>query len=305
MRTFVSVLVAVSLAFPYFEAAHVFADANSRPQSAFLGVNPVVINEIDYDQVGADVAEFVELKNVGAGPINLDNFAVELVNGNAGGAAVYDTIDLPNVNLAAGDYYVICANTATVINCDLDDGPDTDFMQNGAPDAVGLRNSGVLVDAVSYEGNTGAPYTENTGVPVAAADSNTVAFIGLSRSPDGTDTNNNSVDLSIRCISPGGANFTTTTGCGAPTAANVSISGRVLSANGLGIFKTRVFLSGGNLSEPLIALTNPFGYYRFEGLDAGRTYVLTVQSKRHHFAQPSLTVTPGDDAIGLDFVAEP
>ena len=114
----------------------------------------LVINEIDYDQVGTDSAEFVELKNVSGGIVNLDTYTVELVNGNAGGAAVYDTIDLPNVNLAAGDYYVISANAATVPNCDLDDGPDTDFIQNGSPDAVGLRNSGVLFDAVSYEGNT-------------------------------------------------------------------------------------------------------------------------------------------------------
>ena len=110
-----------------------------------------------------------------AAPINLDNYTLQLVNGNAGGAAVYDTIDLPNVNLAAGDYYVICANPTTAVNCDLDDGPDTDFIQNGSPDAVGLRESGVLIDAVSYEGNTGAPYTENTGTPVATgSDSNTI-----------------------------------------------------------------------------------------------------------------------------------
>ena len=117
----------------------------------------IVINEIDYDMVGAgDSAEFVELKNVSAGTVNLSGYTLELVNGNGGGAAIYDTIVLPNVNLTAGDYYVICANAATVVNCDLDDGPDTDFIQNGSPDAVGLRLSGTLVDAVSYEGNTGA-----------------------------------------------------------------------------------------------------------------------------------------------------
>ena len=36
-------------------------------------------------------------------------------------------------------------------------------MQNGAPDAVGLLLYGALVDAVSYEGDTGAPYTEGSG----------------------------------------------------------------------------------------------------------------------------------------------
>ena len=94
----------------------------------------IVINEVDYDQSGTDAAEFLELKNTGAVPENLDLYTVELVNGTGGGASVYNTIDLPNVNLGPGDYYVICANAATVANCDLDDSPNTNFIQNGAPD---------------------------------------------------------------------------------------------------------------------------------------------------------------------------
>ena len=43
---------------------------------------------------------------------------MELVNGNGG--TVYQTITLPDVDLAAGDYFVVCANAATVENCDLD-----------------------------------------------------------------------------------------------------------------------------------------------------------------------------------------
>ena len=115
------------------------------------GSATLVINEIDYDQPGTDTAEFLELKNVSGGAIGLDDYSVELVNGTGGGASVYATIDLPDVSLAAGDYYVICANAATVANCDLDSSPDTNFIQNGAPDAIGLRSNGALVDAVSYE----------------------------------------------------------------------------------------------------------------------------------------------------------
>lgn len=89
------------------------------------------------------------------------------------------------------------------------------------------------------------------------------------------------------------------------TAGEVSIAGRVTTATGRGIGKTRVILVGGDLTEPLVALTNPFGYYSFNGLDAGQTYVVSVQSKRHSFGQSSMTVTPGDDAAGVDFTAEP
>ena len=174
----------------------------------------VVINEIDYDQVGPDNAEFIELKNVSAAAVSLNGYSVELVNGSGGGAVIYTTVSLPNVSLAAGDYFVICGGTTP--NCDLDHPTNTDFVQNGAPDAIGLRNGIALVDAVSYEGNTGAPYTEGTGAPVAAADSNTLAFLSLSRFSDGVDTNNNANDLSLRCASPGTANPVAATLCTDP-----------------------------------------------------------------------------------------
>ncbi len=171
----------------------------------------LVINEIDYDQPGTDAAEFLELKNVSAGSINLVSFTVELVNGSGGGAAIYQTIALPNVNLAVGDYFVICANAATVPNCDLDVTPDTNLIQNGAPDAVGLRQSGTLVDAVSYEGTSGAPYTEASGVGLV--DDGSGVNVGISRFPDGADTDVNNMDLSVRCITPGLTNTPASGNC--------------------------------------------------------------------------------------------
>ena len=177
--------------------------------------NPVIINEIDYDQPGSDTAEFIELKNVSGSPVDLDPYDVQLVNGNGGGAVVYKTIDLPAVTLAAGDYYVICGNAATVANCDLDVSPDTDLVQNGAPDAVGLLLSGALVDAVSYEGDTGAPYTEGSGTGLEDPGTTGSDFLGISRFPDGADTDVNNVDFSPRCITPGGPNTVFATNCSA------------------------------------------------------------------------------------------
>ena len=98
----------------------------------------IVINEVDYDMnINPDGAEFIELKNVSANAINLNGWTVELANGNGGGAVTYQTITLPNVMLAAGDYFVICANGANTPNCDLDVTPNTDLVQNGAPDGIG------------------------------------------------------------------------------------------------------------------------------------------------------------------------
>jgi predicted extracellular nuclease len=176
----------------------------SVPGSVRAVSTTLVINEIDYDQPSTDTAEFLELKNVSSSPVNLDNYSVQLVNGNAGGAVLYGTIDLPNVDLAAGDYFVICANAANTPNCDLDVTPNTDLIQNGAPDAVGLLLGGVLVDAVSYEGNSGAPYTEGSGVGLV--DNAAEALESISRCPDGTDSDQNNVDLILRPSTPGSQN---------------------------------------------------------------------------------------------------
>jgi hypothetical protein len=168
-----------------------------------------IINEVDYDMPGSpDGAEFIEIYNPCTTAINLDDYSVELVNGN--GNTVYQTIDLPNILLAAGDYFVICGNAANTDNCDLDVSPNTDLIQNGAPDAVGLRYLAVLVDAVSYEGDV-VGYTEGTGVGLV--DNSATAGAGISRFPNGTDTDNNDQDFSPRCISPGAENLASTSGC--------------------------------------------------------------------------------------------
>jgi uncharacterized protein len=164
----------------------------------------LLVNEIDYDQPGTDAAEFLELKNVNSQPVGLGTYSVELVNGNAGGAVVYQTINLPAISLAAGDYFVVCANTTTTANCDLDVSPDSNLIQNGSPDAVAVRKSGVLLDTVSYAGNTAAPYTEGSGDGLT--DSGTTADVGLSRCADGVDTNVNNVDLGLQAITPGATN---------------------------------------------------------------------------------------------------
>ncbi len=179
----------------------------------------LVINEVDYDQPGADDAEFIELYNAGPGSVNLNGYRVELINGTGGGAISYNFFTLPGVILAADDYYVICANAATVANCDLDETPDTNLIQNGAPDAIGLRDPGnVLIDALSYEGDTGAPYTEGSGVgleDIGVAGGN--EDMGLSRLPNGVDTDMNNVDFTYLAITPGTANM-------APPSSNLVIN---------------------------------------------------------------------------------
>jgi len=170
----------------------------------------LVINEVDYDQPGTDTAEFIEIRNNSDASVNLSAFTVELINGN--NDSVYRTISLPNEELTAGDYYVICSRN-NVINCDMNLDVDN-LIQNGAPDAVALLQNEEVVDAVSYEGDVAAPYVEDSGAGLA--DNVGVDFAGISRFPDGADTNQNNIDFSLRCITPGKANSSDAGGCEPP-----------------------------------------------------------------------------------------
>jgi hypothetical protein len=59
---------------------------------------------------------------------------------------------------------------------------------------------------------------------------------------------------------------------------------------------------GGSTSERKTAITNAFGYYSFESVQAGQTYVFSVISKRYSF-QPR-TVEVSEELTELNFTAE-
>jgi len=90
----------------------------------------------------------------------------------------------------------------------------------------------------------------------------------------------------------------------APTAANASISGRVLTAEGSGVRNAIVQLTDqqGNVRS---VRTSSFGYYRFDDVPSGETYLLSVVSKRFQFANPTRLISVVDDLTGEDFVALP
>jgi hypothetical protein len=88
----------------------------------------------------------------------------------------------------------------------------------------------------------------------------------------------------------------------APTVAQVSIGGRVALSNGQGIRSALVMLTAPS-GETRFATTSSFGYYRFETVAVGETYLLTVFSKRFVFSNPTLVVAVNDELDNLDFTA--
>ena len=87
------------------------------------------------------------------------------------------------------------------------------------------------------------------------------------------------------------------------TAAQVSVSGRVTTAEGAGIRNARITVTGNSLPEPVTVTTGSFGYFSVEGLTSGQTYVVTVNSQRYTFTMPSRVITLIDNIVDADFVA--
>jgi hypothetical protein len=154
----------------------------------------LAINEVDYDQVGADTSGFVEIKNTGEAAADLGGTALVFVDG--GTSTEYRREELTGT-LAPGAYLVVASDA-----------------QNGAPDGLALVDTvaGTLVDALSYEGEvtsaviggTTFSLVEGTALAASVADSNAVDG-SLIRAPDGRDTGDAAADWA----------FTTTTTRGA------------------------------------------------------------------------------------------
>lgn len=183
----------------------------------------LVINEVDYDQPSTDTAEFIELKNIDTAKIDLNGWKIRLVNGASSNAVIYDSIILPFYLLDTAKYFVICGDSTKVKNCNYQVSPSTNLIQNGSPDAIALyHQTGTLIDVLSYEGTTVNGYVEVTGT--TAQDNNNNINEGLSRYPDGTDTNNNDNDFSLRCITPGAKNTVANSGCNLATSTQTQVN---------------------------------------------------------------------------------
>lgn len=189
--------------------------ANSAAFMGYVVVPPpeIVINEVDYDQAGSDVAEFIELYNYGATPVDLADLSVVLVNGN--NSAEYNRIDLASVGtLPAGGYLLIAnAGVTAPVGVPVITIADSN-VQNGAPDAVALVNVSrlELIDALSYEGAINAAAINGFPGAVDLVQGNPTAAVdpgdgSLARTPNGADTGDDGVDWVLAAVpTPGASN---------------------------------------------------------------------------------------------------
>ncbi len=83
---------------------------------------------------------------------------------------------------------------------------------------------------------------------------------------------------------------------------SVSVSGRVTTSGGRGVFNAQVTITDSN-GNARVAITNGFGYYRFLSVATGSQYTIGVTAKRYTFTPQTLQVN--DNLTNVDFVAAP
>jgi cysteine-rich repeat protein len=201
----------------------------------------LVINEIDYDTVGAENSggqfEFVEILNAGTAAADLTNVALVLISGaganeyffdgtsnlaNVGKRVLLTSAAVPSNSLRPGGIIVVGTTglfalptfPASAFKIPLV-APASGWVQNGSPDAVALMNVGsapFVIDGYSYEGATAnasvlgltGTFVVTEGATNATCDNGVAG--GMSRFPNGKDTQDNNADFQLRAVTPGLAN---------------------------------------------------------------------------------------------------
>ena len=90
----------------------------------------------------------------------------------------------------------------------------------------------------------------------------------------------------------------------APTAANVSVGGRILTPSGAGVRNIVVTLTS-QAGDVRSTLSTSLGYYVFEEVPIGETYLISVYAKRYTFPEPVRTVQVHEEITDVNFIAVP
>jgi hypothetical protein len=90
----------------------------------------------------------------------------------------------------------------------------------------------------------------------------------------------------------------------APTAADTSLSGRIISSRGgIGLVGVLVTLLDISTGETFTTVTDSEGFYRFGNAEAGNTYIITPSLRGYSFTERSKSLSITEDTSGIDFTA--
>ena len=87
-----------------------------------------------------------------------------------------------------------------------------------------------------------------------------------------------------------------------PTAAGVNVEGRIVTADGRGVYNARVVMTDSS-GQTRFVTANPFGYYRFTGVPSGAIYTFTVLAKGY-ITQEGIVRNVTDSITDLNITLE-
>ncbi len=230
---------------------------------------------------------------------------------NAGGVTEFDSgtyiaLGLQG-NVQANPYIVFYLNTtgmaSTTISYDI---IDIDGGSNNAVSPVALQYrvgetgpftnlpDGFVADATDGPNQAGRVSSRIVALPFAALNQPQVQVRLITTNAADT-TGGSTPDEWI------GVNNVVVTAL-VPSAAGVTIGGRVTTPDGQPVYGARIMMSDieGNIRT---AMTNSFGFYQFEDVVAGETYVFSGSAKRYSLVTKYTLYTAEEDFSDLDFVA--
>jgi uncharacterized protein len=230
---------------------------------------------------------------------------------NAGGIAEFDTGTYLSVglqgNVQANPYLVFYANTlnrsAVTVGyevTDIDSGNNNSVSRLALQYRVGNSGpftnvpAGYVADATDGPNVGGRVTTRSVLLPADCYNQPQVQIRLLTTNAangSGSSTPDEWIGINNVVVSSSGS-----------SAASVSVSGRVTNYAGRGLGKVGVTLQASDGSFRY-ALTNPLGYYSFEDVAAGESYLVSVASKGYQFNDPARLVNLDDAIANVDFVA--
>lgn len=182
-----------------------------------------------------------------------------------------------------------------------------------------LDSSGASKTRDSVDARVANQVRTETGAPI-----NSQNAVGgwpvLNSTPAPTDTDGDGIPDAVETANglnpndPADAAFVTATGYTnlekfvngqfiVPTAANVTVSGRVMSSRGGGLSRVIVTMTDTATGATRSVVTNSFGVYSFDDVASGGTYVVTATSNRYSFVNGSQVINVGESIADLDFTA--
>jgi hypothetical protein len=180
---------------------------------------------------------------------------------------------------------ITTANTNEFISGTLNSTPSTtfaiDFYVNIPPDTAATAEGRTYIGSVTTATNASGNATFNfaTTVPLSVGQFVTATATATGTSPFAPqaigDSSEHS-DAAAVVLAP-------------PTAASVTVAGRIVSGKNTGISKAYVYLTNSR-GETRIVQTSAFGYYKFDEVSAGETYIISVFHRLYQFQSQSITV---------------